>query len=77
MIYVFIDLTWLLYEPELDVCDGLDATGFPKLIEGALWLVVGFPGMKWLTILENLYLISISLIYTKIKLSIIALQFSN
>ena len=53
MISTFVELTWLLYEPELDECDGLEATGFPKLIEGVLWLVVGFPGMKWLTILEN------------------------
>ena len=64
MIYTFVELTWLLYEPELDECDGLDATGFPKLIEGVLWDAVGFPGMKWLTILEKFYWISISLIYS-------------
>ena len=44
-------LTWLLYDPELEECDGLEATGLPKLIEGVWWTVVGLAGIKWLTIL--------------------------
>ena len=76
MISAFIEHTWLLYEPELEACDGLEATGFPKLMEGVLWAVVGFAGIKWLTILENFYWISISLIYSSASQFKIALWFS-